>query len=69
MNQQNKTRTDAHRAADRRYNNQRRKTKNLICAVPSEVAERFKEKCKIEGMTVNSALAELVMKELEEEKK
>ena len=56
-------RTDAHRAADKRYNN-RRKTKNLVCAVSPEVAEQFRAKCAKEGRTINAALAELVMKEL-----
>ena len=65
MNQQTKPRTDAHRAADRRYND-RRKTKNLVCAVSPEVAEQFRAKCEKEGTTVNAALAGLVMKELKE---
>lgn len=59
MNQQTKPRTDAHRAADRRYN-AKRATKNITCALPSELAERFREKCAKNGDRMNAVLTAAV---------
>lgn len=56
-------RSEAKKAADRRYEAKRQAAgiyKVLGCKVPTELAEQFKRACEEDGTTVNAALTAAV---------